>query len=76
MQVNIHDAKTRLSQLLSRAEGGEETIIARAVRPVARLIAIREKTVLRIAGTAKGKVRMESDFDEPLPESILREYEG
>ena len=76
MQVNIHDAKTRLSQLLSRAEGGEEIIIARAGRPVARLIAMREKTVMRIAGTAKGKVGMESDFDEPLPESILREYRG
>lgn len=76
MKVNVHDAKTRLSELLSRVEGGEEITIARAGAPVARLVPIREKAHDRVAGTAKGKVRIEKDFDEPLPESILREYEG
>jgi len=76
MKVNVHDAKTRLSELLSRVEGGEEITIAKAGRPVARLVPIREKTTERIAGTAKGKVKIGKDFDEPLPESILREYEG
>ncbi len=76
MKVNVHDAKTRLSELLSRVESGEEITIARAGTPVAHLIPIREKTGERMAGTAKGKVKIENDFDEPLPESILREYEG
>lgn len=75
-QVNIHDAKTRLSELLNRVEGGEEITIARAGRPVARLVPVREKTGARIPGTARGKVVIEKDFDEPLPESFLREFEG
>ncbi|HOW54112.1 MAG TPA: type II toxin-antitoxin system Phd/YefM family antitoxin [Syntrophorhabdaceae bacterium] len=76
MKVNVHDAKTRLSELLSRVESGEEIIIARAGRPVARLVPVREKARERIAGTAKGKVKIGKDFEKPLPESILREYEA
>lgn len=76
MKVNVHDAKTRLSELLSRVEGGEEIIIARAGRPVARLVPAREKARERVAGTAKGKVRIGKDFDKPLPGHVLREYEG
>lgn len=76
MKVNVHDAKTRLSELLSRVEGGEEITIARAGRPVARLVPVREKARERVAGTAKGKVRIGKDFDKPLPEHVLREYEG
>lgn len=76
MKVNVHDAKTRLSELLSRVEGGEEITIARAGRPVARLVPVREKVRERVAGTAKGKVRIGKDFDKPLPEFILHEYEA
>ena len=75
-QVNVHDAKTRLSEILSRVEGGEEITIARAGRPVARLVPIREKAGERVPGTAKGKVVIEKDFDKPLPVSVLREFEG
>jgi prevent-host-death family protein len=76
MKVNVHDARRRLSELLNRVEAGEEITITKAGRPVARLVPVREKASERIAGTAKGKVRIETDFDEPLPESIVREYGG
>ena len=75
-KVNVHDAKTRLSEILSRVEGGEEFTIARAGRPVARLVPIREKAGERVPGTAKGKVVIEKNFDKPLPVSLLREFEG
>ena len=75
-QVNVHDAKTRLSEILRSVEGGEEITIARAGRPVARLVPIREKAGERMPGTAKGKVVIEKDFDKPLPASLLREFEG
>jgi prevent-host-death family protein len=75
-QVNVHDAKTRLSEILSRVEGGEEIIIARAGRPVARLVPIREKAGKRVPGMAKGKVVIEKDFDKPLPVALLHEFEG
>jgi prevent-host-death family protein len=75
-QVNVHDAKTRLSELLSRVEGGEEITIARAGRPVARLVPVRTKTPKRVPGTAKGKVVIHENFDDPLPDAVLRDFEG
>jgi len=75
-KVNVHDAKTRLSELLNRVEAGEEILIAKAGRPVARLVPVRTKTRERMPGTARGKVVIGNDFDEPLPESVLREFEG
>ena len=68
--VNIYDAKTRLSELVERAAGGEEIIIARAGTPIARLVPMQVKE--RKPGEWKGKVRMSEDFDE-LPEEFLRE---
>ena len=75
-KVNVHEAKTRLSELLSCVEAGEEVTIAKAGRPVARLVPVREKPGTRVPGTAKGKVAIGKDFDEPLPDSLLREFEG
>jgi prevent-host-death family protein len=75
-KVNVHEAKTKLSELLSRVEAGEEITIAKAGRAVARLVPVREKAVVRVAGTAKGKVTIGRDFDEPLPGRLLREFEG
>jgi len=71
MKVNIHEAKTRLSELLVRVEGGEEVTVARAGKPVARLVPIREHQGKRTAGLAKGKVTVRDDFDAPLPPEIL-----
>jgi prevent-host-death family protein len=73
--VNIHDAKTHLSRILSRVEGGEEIIIAKAGRPVARLVPVKEKMKKRIPGTAKGRIIIGKDFFSPLPEHILDEFE-
>ncbi len=68
--VNTHDAKTRLSQLLERAAKGEEFIIAKAGKPVARLIGFRSKDRDRTGGQWRGLVRIGEDFDDPLPDDI------
>ena len=65
---NIHDAKSQLSKLVKRAERGEEVIIARAGKPVARLIPYHPSTVSRAGGQWKGKVRIAPDFDELPPD--------
>ncbi|MFN0071683.1 MAG: type II toxin-antitoxin system Phd/YefM family antitoxin [Chloroflexota bacterium] len=64
--VNIHEAKTHLSRLIERVESGEEIIIARNGRPVARLTALLAGK--RVPGSLKGKVVYHGDFDAPLPE--------
>lgn len=64
--VGIHDAKTHLSRLLRAVEDGEEVVILRGSRPVARLVAIQSDQSARKLGTAKGLVRVSEDFDEPL----------
>lgn len=73
--VNIHEAKTHLSRLLDRASQGEEIIIARAGKPVARLVAVRESPGQRRPGSAKGEVVIAEDFDSPLPEEVLEAFE-
>jgi prevent-host-death family protein len=76
MTVNVHDAKTQLSQLLLRISRGEEVIIARAGKPVARLIPFAAQPVRRAAGSAVGQVWMAPDFDAPLPDDILAAFEA
>ena len=76
LQVNIHEAKTNLSRLLARVSAGEEVIIARAGKPIARLVPITEQPRQRVPGSAKGKVTISPDFDAPLPESVLEAFEG
>jgi len=66
--VNIHEAKTHLSRLVQRVQNGEEIVIARAGKPVARLTAIATRPARRIPGMDKGKVIIHPDFDDPLPE--------
>jgi prevent-host-death family protein len=70
-QVNIHEAKTRLSQLVDRAEAGEEIIIARGGRPAARLVPFRQAAVQRKPGRMRGKIRIERNFDAPLPPGLF-----
>jgi prevent-host-death family protein len=76
MQVNVHEAKTHLSRLLSRVESGEEITISKAGRPVARLVPIAHQVAKRIPGSAKGKIIIGEDFDAPLPDDILRAFES
>ena len=73
--VNVHEAKTHLSRLLARVGEGEEIIIARAGKPVARLVPIPGKVKKRVPGTARGKIVIGDDFNEPLPDSVLEEFE-
>jgi prevent-host-death family protein len=71
--ANIHEAKTQLSRLVERALEGEEVIIARAGKPVVRLVPIREGAAPRQGGQWKGRVRIAEDFDE-LPEDMARGF--
>jgi len=74
-QVNIHEAKTHLSRLLIQAGEGEEIIIAKAGKPIARLVPINENVQRRQAGSAKGLVAIAEDFNDPLSEELLAEFE-
>ncbi|MEO8570075.1 MAG: type II toxin-antitoxin system Phd/YefM family antitoxin [Chloroflexota bacterium] len=73
--VNIHEAKTHLSRLVERVEAGEEVVIARAGRPVARLVPFTARTQPRIPGLWRGRVRLASDFDR-TDEEILGAFES
>ncbi|MBC8091792.1 MAG: type II toxin-antitoxin system Phd/YefM family antitoxin [Pseudonocardia sp.] len=64
-QVNVYEAKTHLSKLLERVEAGEEIIIARNGRPVARLVPTQRERAPRVPGGWKGRVWMADDFDDP-----------
>lgn len=64
--VGIHEAKTHLSRLLRAVEEGEEVVILRGSKPVARLVAIDSDESVRKLGTAKGLVRVSENFDESL----------
>ncbi len=68
--VNVHEAKTRFSKLLKRVQLGEEIVIAKAGKPVARLVPFAEEASARKPGTAKGLVTISPDFDAPLLEDL------
>jgi prevent-host-death family protein len=72
--VNVHDAKTHLSRLLERAEAGEEIVIARAGKPVARLVPYTGDRPKRTFGALRGQIRILPGFDE-ADEDIAREFE-
>jgi prevent-host-death family protein len=71
--VNIHAAKTHFSRLVERAERGEETVIARNGRPVARLIPYQEERKPRVPGALRGQIKILPGFDE-VDEEIAREF--
>ncbi len=73
--TNIHEAKTHFSKLVERAAAGEEIIIGKAGKPVARLVPYREVPSKRAPGSMKGKIRMARDFDD-LPDDVLAAFKG
>jgi prevent-host-death family protein len=73
--INIYEAKTHLSKLLERVEQGEEIVIARAGRPVAKLVPVTKSKEPRKPGAWRGRIWMAPDFEE-LPEEVLRAFEG
>jgi prevent-host-death family protein len=72
---NVHDAKTHLSRLLERVEEGQEVVIARAGRPIARLVPYRPRRARRMPGGWEGRVRIAPDFDEPI-QDLLDAFEA
>jgi prevent-host-death family protein len=74
--VSVHEAKTHLSRLLDDVAHGEEVVIARASKPVARLVRFELKAARRRLGLLKGKLTVPSDFDAPLPEDVLKSFES
>jgi prevent-host-death family protein len=80
--VNIHNAKTTLSKLIAEVEAGEEIVIARAGKPVAKLVAVKAKKskakpkIDRKPGFMKGKIWIAPDFDDPLPDEVLKAFLG
>ena len=73
--VTIHEAKTHLSFLLQKVSNGEEVIIARGSKPVARLVPIGEVKGKRQPGALKGKLVVGPEFFEPLPDDELSVWE-
>ncbi|MGH2728218.1 MAG: type II toxin-antitoxin system Phd/YefM family antitoxin [Actinomycetota bacterium] len=74
-EVSVYEAKTHLSRLLRRVAAGEEVVIARAGVPVARLVPVKRGRS-REFGIDVGAFEVPEDFDAPLPEEILSEFEG
>jgi prevent-host-death family protein len=70
MEVNIHEAKTHLSRLLERVAVGEEVVIAKAGKPIAKLVPIKSARPKFKFGSAKGKFVVPDDFSDPLPKEI------
>lgn len=74
--VNVHEAKTHLSRLLARISAGEEIIISKAGKPVARLVPWREAAEKRKPGLDRGKFLVPDDFDSPLPADVLDDFQS
>ena len=74
--VNLYEAKTNLSSLVERAAGGEEIVIAKAGKPKALLVPFGEARPGRRPGRGRGQWVVAADFDAPLPEAMLDEFEG
>lgn len=74
--VNIHEAKTHLSRLVEEVCEGEEIVIARAGKPVARLVPVAQTRKRRKLGWLAGRLEVPDDFDAPLPEDVIADFEG
>jgi prevent-host-death family protein len=74
VEVNIHEAKTHLSRLLAHVVAGEEVVISRAGKPVARLVPFQEPLKKRILGRGRGLMKVPKNFNKPLPKEILEGF--
>lgn len=74
--LNLYEAKTQLSALVERAAAGEEIIIAKAGRPLARLVPLAAPKPRRVPGLLRNQIKIAPDFDDPLPEDLLRLFNG
>jgi prevent-host-death family protein len=76
IKMNIHEAKTNLSRLLTRVAAGEEVIISRSGKPIARIVPFLELKGKRPLGMDKGLYKVPEDFDESLPNDVLAAFES
>lgn len=76
VSVNVHEAKTHFSSLLARVGAGEEIVIAKAGKPVARLVPYDHATKKRTGGRDRGVFSVPGDFDAPLPSEVLETFES
>lgn len=74
-QVNMHEAKSQLSKLVEKVEAGEEVVIARSGKPVAKLVPVEERYPVRL-GLLEGQVEVYGDFDDMNEEINRNLYEG
>jgi prevent-host-death family protein len=75
-RINIHEAKTHLSRLVEEVNEGEEIVIAKAGKPLARLIPFQQRKKARKLGAMAGRFSVPDDFDAPLPPEVLADFEG
>lgn len=74
--INLYQAKTSPSRLVDRAAQGEEILIAKAGKPLAKLVPLTRPVLKHSPGGWEGQVRISDDFDDPLPEELLEAFEG
>ncbi len=74
--INIHEAKTHLSRLVEKAAAGEEIVIAKAGKPMARLVPLAAAPKPKKLGLLKGQIWIAPDFDDPLPADFLITPQG
>lgn len=74
VEVGVHEAKTHLSRLLRRVAAGEEIVITSGGRPAARLVPVHSR-VVRELGFDRGSLAVPEDFDAPLPEVLIDDFE-
>lgn len=74
--VNIHDAKTHFSKLITQVLNGEEVIIAKGGKPIIRLMPYNEEPQQRKGGQLQGMIEISPNFDEPLPKDIFHKFYG
>jgi prevent-host-death family protein len=75
-QVNVHEAKTHLSKLLTRVAAGEEIVISKAGKPIARLVPWDQNVKQRTPGLDRGLLQVPDDFDAPLPPEVLEGFDS
>lgn len=75
-QVSIHQAQTDLSKLVEKVLAGQEIIITKTGKPVAKLVPYNHVATHRKLGSMKGQIRLAADFDAPIPDRIIEEFEG
>ena len=74
--INIHEAKTHFSRLISRVQQGEEIVISKSGRPVARLVPEPGPRRPRRLGSALGDIVIHDHFDAPLPDALIKAFDG